>query len=94
MDALRNLKLRPRGYTMEATMATLVRIGDTLINLDQVTQIFFKPGSVRLYFAVVTGKGDDRHLDYAELFGADATAIKMYLQQASDDAFQLLEPED
>lgn len=74
-------------------MATLVKIGDTIINLDQMTQAFFKPGSVRLYFAVPVGKGDERHLDVIEFFGRDAKALRTYLEHNIDDVPALV-PEE
>ena len=70
-------------------MATLIKVGDTVINFDQVTQIYFKPGSVRIYFAVTTGKADDRHLDVVELFGREAAALRAYVTANVDDVFQL-----
>ena len=75
-------------------MAALVKIGDTMINMDLVTQIYFKPGSVRMYFAVATGKGDDRRLDVLELFGRDAMAMRAFLEANCDDALKLIPPEE
>lgn len=66
-------------------MATLIKVGDTFINLDTMTQAYFKPGSVRLYFAVATGKAGERHMDVVELFGRDAQAMRRYLEQNSVD---------
>ena len=66
-------------------MATLIKVGDTFINLDTMTQAYFKPGSVRLYFAVATGKAGERHMDAVELFGRDAQAMRKYLEQNSVD---------
>lgn len=70
-------------------MATLVKVADTVINLDMMTQAYFKPGSVRVYFGVATGKGNERHLDVVEFFGRDATALKTYLENTSDDVLVL-----
>lgn len=70
-------------------MATLVKVGDTVINLDMMTQAYFKPGSVRIYFGVATGKGNERHLDVVELFGRDAVAFRAYLEQAGTDLLAL-----
>jgi len=73
-------------------MATLVKIGDTVINFDQVTQMYFKPGSVRIYFAVSAGKSDERHLDVVELFGRDAAALRTYVTANVDDVLELVPP--
>ncbi len=70
-------------------MATLVKVGDTVINLDQMTQAYFKPGSVRIYFAVTTGKADERHLDVVEFFGGDAAALRAYLESNIADVLVL-----
>lgn len=66
-------------------MANLVKVGDTVINLDMMTQAYFRPGSVRIYFAVATGKTGDRQLDSVELFGRDAQALRTYLEANSND---------
>jgi len=71
-------------------MAAFVRFGDTMINMDMVTQVYFKPGSARLYFATATGKGDERHLDVVELFGRDAAALRAFLEANSDDILALV----
>ena len=70
-------------------MATLVKVGDTVINFDQVTQLYLKPGSIRIYFAVATGKADGQHLDVVELFGREAAALRAYVMANIDDVFQL-----
>lgn len=70
-------------------MATLVQVGNTVVNLDLVTQAYFKPGSVRLYFAVATGKADALHLDVAEFFGRDAVALRNYIEAISANATEL-----
>ena len=75
-------------------MAAMVKIGDTIVNLDLVTQAYFKPGSVRLYFAAATGKGEDRHLDVVEFFGRDATALRSFLEANCDDVLKLAPPEE
>ena len=75
-------------------MAAMVKVADTIVNVDLVTQIYFKPGSVRLYFATPTGKGDDRHLDVVEFFGRDATALRAFLEANCDDVLKLFPPED
>ena len=67
-------------------MATLLKVGDTIVNLDLVTQMYFKPGSVRMYFNVATGKGNDLHLDVVEFSGRDAAALQSYLSANVDDA--------
>ena len=74
-------------------MAAMVRVGDTIINVDLVTQVYFKPGSVRVYFVAATGKGDDRHLDVVEFFGRDATALRTFLEANCDDVSKLVAPE-
>lgn len=74
-------------------MANLIKAGDTIINLDMMTQAYFKPGSVRLYFAVATGKAGERHLDAIELFGRDAVALRIYLDSISTDIHELYEAE-
>ena len=68
-------------------MPTLLKVGDTIVNLDLVTQMYFKPGSVRMYFNVATGKGNEMHLDVVEFFGRDAAALQSYLSANVDDAF-------
>jgi hypothetical protein len=73
-------------------MAGLIKVGDMVINLNLMTQAFFKPGSVRLYFAVATGKANDMHLDTVELFGRDATALRGYLESNSEDLLELYAP--
>jgi hypothetical protein len=67
-------------------MATLLKVGDTIVNLDLVTQVYFKPGSVRMYFAVATGKANDLHMDVVEFLGCDAAALQSYLSANVDDA--------
>jgi len=74
-------------------MAAMVKVGDTMVNIDLVTQIYFKPGSARLYFAAATGKGDDRHLDVVEFFGRDAIALRAFLEANCDDVLKLVPPE-
>lgn len=75
-------------------MATLVKIADTVINLDLMTQAYFKPGSVRVYFGVATGKAGERSLDVAEFFGCDAVAFRAYLEQRSADVVEDFLPQE
>ena len=75
-------------------MATLVKVGDTIVNLDLVTQAYFKPGSVRLYFAVAVGKANELHLDVAEFFGRDAAALRAYLETNIGDVLTLYPQEE
>jgi hypothetical protein len=75
-------------------MATLLKVGDTIVNLDLVTQIYFKPGSVRMYFTVATGKGNDLHLDVVEFFGRDAVALQTYLKANVNDVLALRREEE
>ncbi|MCG8353864.1 MAG: hypothetical protein MI924_39370 [Chloroflexales bacterium] len=73
-------------------MAGLIKIGDMVINLNLMTQAFFKPGSVRLYFAVATGKASDMHLDMVDVFGRDAAALRAYLEAHSEDLLAFYPP--
>jgi hypothetical protein len=75
-------------------MATLLKIGDTIVNLDLVTQIYFKPGSVRMYFNVATGKSNDLHLDVVEFLGRDAMALQSYLKANIDDVLAQIAQEE
>ena len=70
-------------------MATFVKVGDTVLNLDLMSQAYFRSGSVRVYFTVATGKGDERHLDVVEFFGRDAIALRTYLEANSHDVLTL-----
>ena len=70
-------------------MATLIKVGDTIVNLDLMTQAYLKPGSVRLYFAIASGKGNDLHVDVVEFSGRDAAALRAYLEANIDDVLAL-----
>lgn len=67
-------------------MATFLKVGDKAINLDQVFEINDYGDRLRVYYAVASSDtSGTRQPSYAELEGAAAEALRLWLAQHAVD---------
>jgi hypothetical protein len=69
-------------------MAALLKIGAKWINLDQVMEIQDNVTSLRVYYPVAHGAQNE--IDYTEILGSEASALRTFLAGMGTDVLVAL----
>ena len=64
-------------------MAALIKLGTRWINLDHVMEIQDNLTSLRVYYPVAHGA--ENEIDYTEIIGSDASALRTFLNSIGAD---------
>lgn len=64
-------------------MAALIKLGTRWINLDHVMEIQDNLTSLRIYYPVAHGA--ENEIDYTEIMGSDASALRTFLDSIGAD---------
>jgi len=71
-----------------SVMAALLKIGTKWINLDQVMEIQDNVTSLRVYYPVAHGTQNE--IDYTEILGSEASALRTFLAGMGTDVLVAL----